>query len=272
MRKLFPKGRAIAVIEPFFKVRQDTTASISVDDPTSIADWSYPLSCLDWKLLGNTSIQSKPCNPESAVVCYTPALNRSDGVFLQAKSEIALLCNNSALCDFRARNWLSLVWYAGVATRLDSTNAKAWFRLMAALVQAARAQTTCFEAAFAAKEILKDAHEILGKQSSKEWYSLQTNVEDSKESALGLRGRPSMFNGEASWCIVPGVVECGGALPISKPDRVPELAISRETGRALFKDRKYQDAKAIYTSAIPNLQTWSKPWLLCRAMKPRPSL
>ncbi|ETM48780.1 hypothetical protein L914_06749 [Phytophthora nicotianae] len=96
----FPKGRAIVVLEPYYKVRMDGTVGIRVDESEEIISWrDVPTDLVTWKNLGNDFFSTLNCQNEGrgALACYQRAIQAEQ----PDVSTLAQLLNNIATCRFK---------------------------------------------------------------------------------------------------------------------------------------------------------------------------
>lgn len=129
----FPKGEPIIVFEPYFKVRQDLSEGIRIDQPKEMISWrDVPKDLSAWKKLGNEyfAVLSVKNGGRGALACYQRAIQAAAA---DVKA-VAILLNNLATCRFKTEDYATAIQLAGAAVHLDPTYFKAWFRLASALV------------------------------------------------------------------------------------------------------------------------------------------
>lgn len=258
--KMFPKGRHLAILEPFFKQRMDMTKGIRVEDPREVVEWQIPTECLEWKTLGNQFMHSRPPNPEGAVLCYEAALERVPESFLTAKKELAVILTNLAICNRKSKEFPSAVRYAAVASRIDPSNAKAWYLLASSLLDMGISfglRDACSSAGFIVEssrlssspfQDFKAEFEHLAVTIRREQRSLDSI--DSKSDIPNALVKA--FAGESTWGVIPGIVEWSNldGRPNSQKNSDVPLCDSWSTASAYFRDGKFTDAESLYNRAI----------------------
>ncbi|CAE7217762.1 unc45b, partial [Symbiodinium microadriaticum] len=123
--QLYCKGRVLSIAKPCYKIRADGTGGIRVDNPAEVQETQLPRSATSWREVGNQFFKSKKV--DSATECY------ARGLRTLAEVPVAMLLSNRSLCAAKARNWLSALRCASVATLLDPKNPKARYRQAEAL-------------------------------------------------------------------------------------------------------------------------------------------
>uniref|UniRef100_A0A0G4I8I8 Uncharacterized protein n=1 Tax=Chromera velia CCMP2878 TaxID=1169474 RepID=A0A0G4I8I8_9ALVE len=137
--KRLPKGTAVAIREPFFKVRGDGTNGIRIDNPQTdlITSWTYPQETDEWRLLGNRFVQNSR-NAAGALACYEQGL-----LSLEDRESVAVLLSNAAECKLRQEQYGEAARLAMASTCLDVCNLKGWVRLVKALAGAGDRTAAC---------------------------------------------------------------------------------------------------------------------------------
>ncbi|KAL4145802.1 hypothetical protein PRNP1_011678 [Phytophthora ramorum] len=104
----FPKGKPIAVIEPYYKVRMDGSVGIRVDDAQEVVPWrDVPTDLISWKKLGNEyfSALNTQNQGRGALACY----QRSIEAVQPEAHTIAVLLSNLATCRFKMGDYVSSI-------------------------------------------------------------------------------------------------------------------------------------------------------------------
>ncbi|KAL4145808.1 hypothetical protein PRNP1_011684 [Phytophthora ramorum] len=130
----FPKGKPIAVIEPYYKVRMDGSVGIRVDDAQEVVPWrDVPTDLISWKKLGNEyfSALNTQNQGRGALTCY----QRSIEAVQPEAHTIAVLLSNLATCRFKMGDYVSSIQLSGAAAHLNPGYFKGWFRLASALAE-----------------------------------------------------------------------------------------------------------------------------------------
>ncbi|KAL4163394.1 hypothetical protein KRP22_014973 [Phytophthora ramorum] len=130
----FPKGKPIAVIEPYYKVRMDGSVGIRVDDAQELVPWrDVPTDLISWKKLGNEyfSALNTQNQGRGALACY----QRSIEAVQPEAHTIAVLLSNLATCRFKMGDYVSSIHLSGAAAHLNPGYFKGWFRLASALAE-----------------------------------------------------------------------------------------------------------------------------------------
>ncbi|GMF42793.1 unnamed protein product [Phytophthora fragariaefolia] len=128
----FPKGKPIAVLEPYYNVRLDGSLGIRVEDPEEIIPWkAVPTGLKTWNFLGNDFFgvlnpQNEGCG---ALSCYERALQ----TIQPEVHTIAMLLNNIAVCRFKMSDYTTSIQLSGAAVHLSPCYVKGWLRLALAL-------------------------------------------------------------------------------------------------------------------------------------------
>ncbi|KUF86989.1 hypothetical protein AM588_10003064 [Phytophthora nicotianae] len=196
----FPKGRAIVVLEPYYKVRMDGTVGIRVDESEEIISWrDVPTDLVTWKNLGNDFFSTLNCQNEGrgALACYQRAIQAEQ----PDVSTLAQLLNNIATCRFKKGDYGTIVQLSGAAVHLDPTNFKGWLRLASSLGENG-AETV-------AARVVAHARNTLPNILPKQLQLLQNIVK------TGSAMETSRFRSFAEWCCKlasPGFVKCGEEL------------------------------------------------------------
>jgi hypothetical protein len=100
LNRVIPKGTHVIIVDPFFKMRQDGTAGIRVDDPDEVIfgdELPIPKSAAEFK--EEAAKLYKAGNYKEAIFCFEKELE-----FLVTSSDLILLTllSNSALCFSKA--------------------------------------------------------------------------------------------------------------------------------------------------------------------------
>ncbi|KAL4114601.1 hypothetical protein PRIC2_014535 [Phytophthora ramorum] len=114
----FPKGKPIAVIEPYYKVRMDGSVGIRVDDAQELVPWrDVPTDLISWKKLGNEyfSALNTQNQGRGALACY----QRSIEAVQPEAHTIAVLLSNLATCRFKMGDYVSSIQLSGAAAHLN---------------------------------------------------------------------------------------------------------------------------------------------------------
>ncbi|KAK1933803.1 hypothetical protein P3T76_011563 [Phytophthora citrophthora] len=136
LSRKFPKGRAIVVLEPYYKVRMDGSVGVRVDNANEILPWQdEPTDLTTWKNLGNEFFSRLNSDNEGhgALACYQRALQAVESEV----HSLVLLLNNIATCRCKMKDYASSIQFSGAAVHLDPTYFKGWYRLASALTEIA---------------------------------------------------------------------------------------------------------------------------------------
>ncbi|KAL3666466.1 hypothetical protein V7S43_008714 [Phytophthora oleae] len=134
LTRKFPKGRAIIVLEPYYKVRMDGSLGVRVEKANEITPWQdEPTELTTWKNFGNEFFGGLNSNNEGrgALACYQRALQADQS---EIHSLVSLL-NNIATCRFKTKDYASSIQFSGAAVHLDPTYFEGWYRLASALAE-----------------------------------------------------------------------------------------------------------------------------------------
>lgn len=258
--RMFPVGRAILILEPFFKIRTDMTKGIRVDNPQDIVEWQYPATCDEWKLLGNAFMINKVSDPTNALTCYNAALARSGDDFCQKQRDISTIFTNIGICSFREGNWLDCVCFCGAAVHLDLSNEKAWFWLASSLVEAANV-TPDAPTRFAATTIVKQAGGRFHIRSGN-WKPVLQKASKIQSSPSGSETWIKSFDGEPAWCIATGMLKWRSSAALVREDDdnitagLRTMEDVRKRGKILYQQRQFVEAKALYLKALHSIDIY----------------
>ncbi|GMF28839.1 unnamed protein product [Phytophthora fragariaefolia] len=117
---------------PYYKVRQDLSEGIRVEQPMEMIPWrEVPTDLEGWKKLGNEffSVLNSVNEGRGALACYKRAIQQMK----EEVGKIAVLLNNIATCRCKVGDYKAAVQLAGTAVHLDPSYVKGWFRLASAL-------------------------------------------------------------------------------------------------------------------------------------------
>ncbi|ETO77851.1 hypothetical protein F444_07030 [Phytophthora nicotianae P1976] len=230
----FPKGRAIVVLEPYYKVRMDGTVGIRVDESEEIISWrDVPTDLVTWKNLGNDFFSTLNCQNEGrgALACYQRAIQAEQ----PDVSTLAQLLNNIATCRFKKGDYGTAVQLSGAAVHLDPTNFKGWLRLASSLGENG-AETI-------AARVVAHARNTLPNILPKQLQLLQNTVK------TGSAMETSRFRSFAEWCCKlasPGLVKCGEELS----GNTETAEVWREKGSDWFAKGDLEAAEECYRKGI----------------------
>ncbi|KAG3074967.1 hypothetical protein PI125_g21841 [Phytophthora idaei] len=221
------KGQPITVYEPYYKVRQDMSEGIRVEQPMEMIPWrDVPKSLDTWKKLGNEcfSVLNTVKEGRGALVWYDRAIQEVKADV----AKIAVLLNNISTCRFKMGDFKTAIQLAGAAVHLDPTYVKGWFRLSSALVEVPGAQKV-------AEHVIAHARKIIPKLSTKERRLLEGTLKNDGTATSKI----SLFESYVEWC---AELESPGFLLLTRDcvDETKDVDAWRKTGsefcvRVIFK-------------------------------------
>ncbi|KAF4146964.1 hypothetical protein GN958_ATG03851 [Phytophthora infestans] len=195
----FPKGQPIVVFEPYYKVRQDMSEGIRVEQPKELIPWNdAPRDLATWKKLGNDffGLLNSSNEGRGALACYERAMQ----TVAPDVKKLAVLLNNMATCELKLGEFNTAVQLAGAAAHLDPGYVKAWFRLAASLVE--QAGGCCL----LAQRVVAHACRAIPNLSAKDRRLVENTI--GKEDPPPLEDH-SLFQSYVGWCAdlgAPGVL------------------------------------------------------------------
>ncbi|KAL4086145.1 hypothetical protein PRIC1_014767 [Phytophthora ramorum] len=203
----FPKGKPIAVIEPYYKVRMDGSVGIRVDDAQELVPWrDVPTDLISWKKLGNEyfSALNTQNQGRGALACY----QRSIEAVQPEAHTIAVLLSNLATCRFKMGDYVSSIQLSGAAAHLNPGYFKGWFRLASALAEneakAQRGGEVCHPLVVA--RVVARARHVLPCLSPQEQQMLENTLKTSGDT-FTTPDKLSQFHSYAQWCVILGSSE-----------------------------------------------------------------
>ncbi|KAG1709242.1 hypothetical protein DVH05_019886 [Phytophthora capsici] len=249
LSRKFPKGRAIAVLEPYYKVRMDGSVGIRVDNANEIIPWqNEPTDWTTWKDLGNEFFGRLNSDNEGrgALACYQRALQA-------VKSDIhslVLLLNNLATCRFKAKDYASSIQFSGAAVHLDPAYFKGWYRLASALAEhAAEPQEGGpGRSDSVVARVVARARSQLPSLSPKEEELLE-NI--TKNSTSARSSNHSSLDSYAQWTVelsFPGLIVVEG-----DSSELKAADVWRQEGSEYFTKGDYKGAERCYRKGLATL-------------------
>ncbi|KAE8886819.1 hypothetical protein PF005_g24736 [Phytophthora fragariae] len=202
----FPKGQAIVVFEPYFKVRQDMSEGIRVEQPKEMIPWRDEPKDLDtWKKLGNDYFSGINTVNEGrgALACYERAIQ----MVKEDVGKVAVLLNNIATCRFKMGDYKAAVQLAGVAVHLDPAYVKGWFRLASALVEDSDTNQNEGKRRVVADRVIAHAHSAVPSLSAKDRRLLESTLK--KVGSAATPDESPSLQSYVEWCMEldsPGVL------------------------------------------------------------------
>lgn len=119
---VFPRGRHVAIAEPFLKVAQDGNLFVRIDDPRDLAflDSPGPVTWREWEEEGRRLRDASL--PAEAAASFTRGL-------LADSRLLAAVLNNLAACDIQGGGFSRALGWAAAGAAVDGTSDRAWERV-----------------------------------------------------------------------------------------------------------------------------------------------
>ncbi|OWZ09022.1 hypothetical protein PHMEG_00018340 [Phytophthora megakarya] len=242
----FPKGTPIVVIEPYFKVRQDMTEGVRVDQVNEIVSWNdVPVDLTSWKKLGNDFflVLNAVNEGQGVLACYQKAIEAAQ----PDVSELALLFNNLAACRYKVGDYATAIQLAGVSVHLEHSNIKGWFRLASALVEA-KTEGTNWSVRSIAERVVAHACRVIPSLTSKQTKLLESTLKrDEKSVEPNEPNEYSHFNSYAEWCIR---LASPNFLIMPEKQSLEPTEEFRKVGSEYFSKGDYSLAEAYYRKGV----------------------
>ncbi|ETL47417.1 hypothetical protein L916_02837 [Phytophthora nicotianae] len=226
----------LLLYEPYYKVRQDMSEGIRVEQPMEMIPWrDVPKSLDSWKRLGNEyfSVLNTANEGQGALACYERAIQ-------EVKADVAIiavLLNNMATCRFKMGGFRTAAQLAGAAVHLDPTYVKGWFRFASALAEVPEAQKV-------AERVVAHALKTIPKMATKERRLLEGTIKTDPTT-----GTESSFKSYVQWC---AELESPGFLLVTKDiiDGSKDVDTWRKLGSDFFVKSDYQAAEECYRKGM----------------------
>ncbi|KAG6623798.1 uncharacterized protein IUM83_01968 [Phytophthora cinnamomi] len=242
----FPKGQPVVVFEPYYKVRQDLSEGIRVEQPKEMIPWrDVPKDFETWKKLGNDyfSVLNSVNEGRGALACYDQAIQ-------QVKTEVgkvAVLLNNIATCRFKVGDYKMAVQLAGTAVHLDPAYVKAWFRLASALVEDSETKQDEGKTRLMAQRVVAHACSVIPNLPAKERRLLEGTLKKIDSTATG--DETSVLQSYVEWCIElasPGFL----MLTRDSQDETKDADGRRKEGSEYFVKGEFRAAEECYRKGV----------------------
>ncbi|TDH72666.1 hypothetical protein CCR75_008477 [Bremia lactucae] len=249
----FPKGKPVAIIEPYYKVRQDLSVGIRVDQQKELISWkAVPRNLATWKKLGNNFFSNLNVINQGlgALACYNRATQTID---IEVK-KIAVLLNNIAACRFKVSDFNSAVQLAGVAVHLNPSYVKAWFRLASSLVKLGTASEDKETCCRTAQRVVAYACHTVPRLTINDRRLLESTIENEKVCSFDAQ---LPFQSYIEWCAEIEVPHLLMAIPMNANDFSPDADAWRETGTERFNKGAFRTAEECYRKGLNALVSYS---------------
>ncbi|POM57703.1 LOW QUALITY PROTEIN: Hypothetical protein PHPALM_37752, partial [Phytophthora palmivora] len=247
LARRFPKGQAIIVVEPYYKIRLDGSVGIRVDEPNEMLPWQgAPADLMTWKNLGNDffSVLNIQNGGRGALACYQRAIQ----VVQPEVHTLVMLLNNIATCRFKMGDYLASIQLSGAAVRvllsiLILLISKAGFALP--LVEYKSKTSGLYGGSLAARVVVY-ACGVLPLMSIQEQKILENIV---KEDLPPTSDDHKWFNSHAEWCV--GTSSSG--LAIVEESMLKEVKTAdawRKEGSVFFTKGDLEAAEKSYRKGV----------------------
>jgi tetratricopeptide (TPR) repeat protein len=243
----FSKGQPIVVFEPYYKVRQDMSEGIRVEQAKEMIQWrDVPKDLAAWKKLhvGNDyfSVLSTKNQGRGALACYQRAID----AVKEDVSKVAVLLNNIATCRFKMGDYKAAVRLAGAAVHLDPRYVKGWFCLASALIEESEAQGDGGKRAVA-ERVVAHVIRVISTLSAKERRLLEGTLKKAGLSSSTADG--SRVQSFVEWCTK---LEAPGFLMQTSDlvDKAKDVDAWRKAGSEYFIKGDLQAAEECYRKGV----------------------
>ncbi|GLC48877.1 Mitochondrial import receptor subunit TOM70 [Pleodorina starrii] len=255
--KALPEGRAVAVLEPFFKRMADGTTGVRVDNPLELVflDSLDPADAASLQDDGRRHFQA--AEYDAAETCYSRALLRMPDAGATGTDLLVIVLNNLSAALLNLGDAPAALHAAAAAAAVRPDGSKAHYR---AAMAAARMGPGL---ALAARAELHRAAECMpdGGPGSDEWERMVADVgpipraRTAPSAKQAAQGRVDLLRA-LSATPPEALLLLLQAPPAAAPPpaaAIAAAAAAKEAGNAAFKAARYDTARRQYLSALATL-------------------
>ncbi|PXF45034.1 hypothetical protein BWQ96_05207 [Gracilariopsis chorda] len=269
--KLFPQGRGIAIIEPYYKRRMDFTRGIRIDEPREIVSWNRPQTVNAWKELGNEFMLRVPQHTRGALMCYNAALKQVSPTSVASLSLLQSLLMNLSICRHSFGEYMQAARLAAMASVIDPSVMKPKYLLSKSFLELGRSCKRQHPALHVAKAIIESvlSSSSITKDEAVQFKELIEPLHNCLHTQCREYGNHAeimrwlkLCPAEYSWCGIPDVVdwkifEQEVEINIDHQEKLVNALKTKEKGSKLFREGKRKEAQECYLQALYNSKNLS---------------